>query len=987
MKVFYPFYLFFVLKNISLYTLHRLKSHKPILIPESNMTHRTMLIIISMFLQLSTCIFAGVEKIENMCIPQIVNFDKTSYNAANQTWHISQNKKGYLYFANSGGLLEYDGSQWTNNTLPNGESLIRCVAVADDQKVYIGAQSEFGYWSEENGSRKLKYFSLSQHFNLKLKDEDFWKIILSRNEIYFPSAKNIYKFNTKANTISIIPAPNWFQFVFEVNERIFVQEKKLGLMELRNNKLVPITGGAVLNGDCVYGMVPLSSTSILIATIDKGLYRMDNEVVSKCNFPCDAFLTKNQVFSLSLLPNGYIAFGTILNGLLITDHNGNILSNINKQKGLANNTVLSTFCDKNGNLWLGLDMGISHIQINSPIRNFPDPKGSLGSVYDVKEDNGHLYFATNQGLYYCSTADLAYPDRELKFTLLPNMQGQTWELQRIGNRLFCCHNKGLFIINGTQVTHVYKGSGVNHLVEINDKTAVFSTYEGLCVLKMQGKAFTTQKIGQYPYYGNYLAKDKNNLIYVGNNSVGIYQLQFDANFDKVLASRNKLDNIKLNKNTFKGVYSDRDNLYLLDKSGILKYDAKQNCFLPDATLNRLIPKDGSVNRLQFTNRDMWCYTSDRFFCIRNYNQPSAYLLTRNMESLYNKVVNTNENILNIAPDKYLVCTSSSFSVLNTANFGRQNNKMQVYIRDIGTFTNKMRSLELENPMAYYAKHDIEFPNNHSTIFIRFTLPYYENAEKIRYSYRIKGSSDNFSIPSQSSMITFPHLPSGNYVFQVKATIEGTNEVYYSQDLQIRILPPWYLGWMGYVLLFLLLCGAAYLLSMYHKTRLQRQKNHIANEYEKEMSKMENNILQEQVRLQNEELLRITKTMLRKNKLMNKLDTEILKISENKSIPASNLRGLKAIVEINKNPEEEWKIFEMSFNNTYNNYLVNLSNRFPSLTTSDLKLAAYIRMNISSKEIASLLNISLKSIEMARYRLRKKLEIEHEQNLTAFLMSI
>jgi len=313
--------------------------------------------------------------------------------------------------------------------------------------------------------------------------------------------------------------------------------------------------------------------------------------------------------------------------------------------------------------------------------------------------------------------------------------------------------------------------------------------------------------------------------------------------------------------------------------------------------------------------------------------------------------------------------------------------MQVYIRDIGTFTNKMHSLELENPMAYYAKHDIEFPNNHSTIFIRFTLPYYENAEKIRYSYRIKGSSDNFSIPSQSSMITFPHLPSGNYTFQAKATIEGTNEVYYSQDLQIHILPPWYLGWMGYVLLLLLLCGAAYLLSMYHKTRLQRQKNRIANEYEKEMAKMENNILQEQVRLQNEELLHITKTMLRKNKLMNKLDTEILKMSENKSIPAVNLRGLKAIVEINKNPEEEWKIFEMSFNNTYNNYLVNLSNRFPSLTTSDLKLAAYIRMNISSKEIASLLNISLKSIEMARYRLRKKLEIEHEQNLTAFLMSI
>ena len=951
------------------------------------MSRRTMLIIISMFLQFSTCIFAGVEKIENICIPQIVNFDKTSYNAANQTWYISQNKKGYLYFANSGGLLEYDGSQWTNNTLPNGESMIRCVAIADDQKVYIGAQSEFGYWLEENGSRKLKYFSLSQHFNLKLKDEDFWKIILLKNEIYFPSSKNIYKFNTKANTISVIPAPNWFQFIFEINKRIFVQEKKLGLMELKNSKLVSISGGGILHGDCVYGMVPLSPTSILIATIDKGLYRIDNDIVSKCNFPCDAFLTKNQIFSLSLLPNGDIAFGTILNGLLITDHKGNILTNINKQKGLANNTVLSIFCDKNGSLWLGLDMGISHIQINSPIRNFPDQNGLLGSVYDVKEDMGRLYFATNQGLYYCSTADLAYPDRELKFKLMPSTQGQAWELQRIGNRLLCCHNKGLFLINGSQATHVYKGSGANHLVEINDKTAVFSTYEGLCVLKIQGKNFIAQKLMEYPYYGDYLAKDKNNLIYVGNNSVGIYQLRFDAKFEKVLSSRNKLENINLNKKTFKGVYSDRNNLYLLDKSGIFKYNTAQDQFLPDAILNRLIPKDFSINRLQFTNHDMWCYTPDRFFCIRNYDQPSAYLLTRNMEPLYNQVVNTNENILNIAPNKYLVCTSSSFSVLNTANFGRQNKKMQVYIRDIGTFTNKMHSLELKNPMAYYAKHDIEFPSNHSTIFIRFTLPYYENAEKIRFSYRIKGSSDNFSIPSQSSTITFPHLPSGNYTFQVKATIEGTNEVYYSQDLQIKILPPWYLGWIGYLLFTVLICIAIYLLDLYLKERLKRQEKRIAKDYENEMSKMENKMLQEQVRLQNEELLGITKTMLYKNRLMNKLDAEILKISENKLMPAANLRGLRLIVEKNKNPEEEWKIFEMSFNSTYNNYLVNLSNRFPALTTSDLKLAAYIRMNVSSKEIASLLNISLKSIEMARYRLRKKLEIDHEQNLTAFLMSI
>lgn len=953
----------------------------------NSISHHLAAICISILLHFSLNTFAGIEKIENICIPKITNFDKSTYNAGSKIWFISQNKKGYLYFANSAGLLEYDGSQWTNNSFPNHWSTMRCVTIADDQKIYIGAQNEFGYWLEHPSTGKLQYFSLSDRFKLKLNEEAVWKIIILGDEIFFRTYKNIYRYNTKANTISIIPAPHRFQYIFEANKRIFVQEKELGLMEVKGNKLEAIPSGGVLNGDCVYGMVSLSPTSILIATIDKGLYRIDNNIVTKCNFPCDAFLTKNQVFSLCLLPNGKIAFGTILNGLLITDHNGNIVSHINKQKGLANNTVLSIFCDKNENLWLGMDMGISHIQINSPIRNFPDPNGLLGSVYDVKEDNGRLYFATNQGLYYCSAADLAYPDRELKFSLLPNTQGQAWELQRVGNRLFCCHNKGIFLINGTQVTHVYKGSGANHMVEINDKTAAFSTYEGLCILKIQGANFSVKKYSEYPYYGNYLAKDKNNLIYTGNNyPVGIYQFQFDATFDKIIAVKKKAGNLSLNKPSLKGVYSDRNNLYLLDKSGILKYNPTQGQFFPDATLNRLIPKNGSINRIQFTNHDMWCYTSDRFFCIRNYDQPSASLLTRNMESLYNQVVNANENILNIAPNKYLVCTSKSFSVLNTSSFGRQHKTMQVYIRDIGTFSDKMYSQELKSPISYYAKHDLEFPNN-SNIFIRFTLPYYENAEKIRFSYRIKDSSENFSIPSQSSMITFPHLPSGKYTFQIKATIDGTNEVYYSQDLRIKILPPWYLGWVGYLVFTVLICIVIYLLDLYLKERLKRQQKQIAKDHENEMSKMENKMLQEQVRLQNEELLGITKTMLYKNRLMSKLDAEILKISENKSVPPANLRGLKLIVEKNKNPEEEWKIFEMSFNNTYNNYLVNLSIRFPSLTTSDLKLAAYIRMNISSKEIASLLNISLKSIEMARYRLRKKMGIGHEQNLTAFLMTI
>jgi DNA-binding CsgD family transcriptional regulator len=357
-----------------------------------------------------------------------------------------------------------------------------------------------------------------------------------------------------------------------------------------------------------------------------------------------------------------------------------------------------------------------------------------------------------------------------------------------------------------------------------------------------------------------------------------------------------------------------------------------------------------------------------------------------MESMYKQLIYRYENIQQIANDYFLVCTSNSFAVMNT-KYTAKTKSNAVYLRDIGTFTNEMKSLSLPHSIDYYKDHSIKFPYNHKTIFIRFTLPDYENEGNVRFSYRLKGSSENFSIPSASNIATFTNLPAGDYVFEVKAIVLGTKEVYYSQELHITILPPWYLGWMGLFLLFLLLIGLGLVYYEYLQHRWKKAQKKIEYEHEKELSKMENRLLQEQVKSQTDELSRVTKTMLYKNKLMNKLDTEIAKLTLNKIIPSTELRGLKHIVEKNKNPEEEWKMFEMSFNKTHDNYLVKLSTQFPGLTTSDLKLAAYIRMNISSKEIAALLNISLKSIEMARYRLRKKLGLDHEQNLTEFLMGL
>ena len=933
---------------------------------------------------------ADISQIVSECIPKLTYFDKNVYNASNQTWSIAQNKKGYLYFANSGGLLEYDGSQWTLYSIPVNFSMVRSVAITNDQRIYVGMQNEFGFWYENPYTRKLFYTSVSNQFHIHFADEnDIWKIIPFHNDIYFLSFQNIYKYSPLTNRIVIIKAPHLFQFLFTANNRLFAQDKVLGLMELKNDKLTEIPGGEVLNGDCVYGMEPLDTKDILIATIDKGLYQLVNGKVEKNHWSCNEFLTKNQIFSMIMLPDGRYVFGTILNGMVITDHTGNILSNINKLKGLPNNTVLSIFFDHSNNLWLGLDRGIAHIQLNSRIRSFPDPKGELGSVYQVEEYNGNLFFATNQGLVYCKLEDFNHPEREIKFSLMPNTQGQVWSLLKIGNQLLCGHNKGLYVVNGNQGHFVYTGSGISKMLAMDDHTVMLLSYDGLCKVKISGTNYTVQQEPSYPYNGAYIAKDNKNNLFVGNNASGFYRIQFDPAFDHVIYSSNRLESLGLNNKTARGVFSYKDNLYLLDGKGIMRFDYMQNHFEPMQAVNRLLPHQVALYRLQISDNDMWCFANNQFFCIRDYNSSKHHLISNHLESLYPQVISYYESIKKLDDDNYLLCTSNSFSIVNLNYAVSSNNQIQVYIRDIGEFSNKMISKELPHSIEYYASHAIEFPHSANTIYIRFTLPDYENTGEIEYSYRLVGKTGNanYSIPSQNNIATLSNLTAGNYVFQVKASIKGTNQVYYSQLLHITILPPWYLGWMGLVILLLLLSLIAWLIYNYMQIKLKKQHQRISEKHEKELAVVETKLLQEKVEKQNEELSRITKHMLQKSRIINKVDAEIEKLASDKAVSASHLRGLKMIVEKNRNPEKEWEMFEMSFNKTYDNYLVKLNNRFPGLTTGDLKLAAYIRMNISTKEISGLLNVSGKSVEMGRYRLRRKLNLSHDQNLTEFLMNL
>ena len=110
-------------------------------------------------------------------------------------------------------------------------------------------------------------------------------------------------------------------------------------------------------------------------------------------------------------------------------------------------------------------------------------------------------------------------------------------------------------------------------------------------------------------------------------------------------------------------------------------------------------------------------------------------------------------------------------------------------------------------------------------------------------------------------------------------------------------------------------------------------------------------------------------------------------NESKAVQKQKISRIRHDIKLNMEDDENWKRFQDNFNIVYDNFLGMLVTRFPTLKKNDLKLCAYLKMGLSSKEIASLLNTNLRSVETARYRLRKKLGLDGGENLTGFLQSI
>lgn len=925
------------------------------------------------FFLIGSCLFSQE-------LPPIVKYAPTTYVAGNQNWMISQDQNRFVYFANNDGLLEYNGSNWELYPSPN-ETILRSVKVINN-KIYSGSYMEFGFWTRHSNG-KLKYTSLSNTIKKHLlDDEQFWNILNYDQWVIFQSLERIYIYDTKTGNFKIITPKNKIIKSFLTKNAIYFQTLNEGLFEIESGTARLVSNNPILKINRIVNVF-LDDQGLLIQTQRNGFYKLNGTALTKFSTEADSEMMTNSVYSSQLLSDGSYAIGTVSNGIYVLSSEGKMKYHISQNKGLSNNTALSLFEDADKNLWVGLDNGINCINLQSPIKNYVDDTGILGTTYTSILFKGNLYIGTNQGLFYKKQ----YSTDEFKF--INGTKGQVWSLFAYDGTLFCGHDSGTFIIEDALATNIFPKSGTWKFEAVPNKKELVlqGNYFGISVLEKVNNTWQYRnKIKGFDYSARYFEITSQLEVYVSHEYKGVFRLQLDNALQKT-NSFFSYKTPKKSKNS--GLTKYNNTIYYACKDGIFKLNTSTKEFEKDKVLSSVFEKD------QYTSGKLIVDNSNKIWMFsKNYihyfsSSKLSNQLKQNGIAIPSSLTNSIsgfENITQISNYEYLIGTTDGYYTMNINDLSFKN--YRVSISNIQT--NKLN--EIYNNNSIYEEGSFKYDENN--IVFNYTVPEYNKYINAEFQYLLKGFQDNWSEWSTKNSINFKNLPPGDYVFKVRAKFASSyleNFAVYS----FTIKKPWYLTNLAIIFYIILTVVLARVIHKTYKNYYQKQKEKLIEENnllleikelenEQEIMRVRNEQLSQDVDMKSRELAVSTMSLNSKNELLAFIKEDLKKTNSDES------RSVKSVIStINKNitGNDSWSVFKEAFENTDKDFLKKIKLAHPSLTPNDLRLCAYLRLNLSSKEVAPLLNISVRSVEIKRYRLRKKMDLSHDQSLVEYILSV
>ncbi|MFT4849034.1 MAG: AraC family chitin signaling transcriptional activator [Sediminicola sp.] len=930
----------------------------------------------SLFVIIFICLFCSDNVAQEL--PPVTNYSSVEYNGGNQNWAITQAENNYLFVANNEGLLEYNGENWNNYASPNG-TILRCV-LARNEKIYTGSYMDFGYW-ERNLTGTLDYFSLGKDvYTEMIEDEHFWNIEAIGDWVLFQSLNRIYIYNIQKKTISHINTSGIVN-MFKIDDSIYFQDVKEGVFKITNGVSEKFDALDLLMDKRIINIFR-KNDEYLILTENNGFFKYNNDGITRWKIPADKELNGESVYSGIELQDGSYAIGTISKGLLLLDSWGSLTYNLNQTNGLNNNTVLSVFEDDDQNIWVGLDNGIDLINLKSPLRIFNDEKGKIGAVYTSKEYEGKLYVGSNQGLFYKDNTT----DVDFKFVAKTN--GQVWDLFLHDDTLFCAHNLGTFVIKDGKAILISSIQGTWNIRAIpNSSDLIQGNYAGLSVLeKKEGQWQLKNRINGFDYSGKFLEVDKENTLWINHEYKGLFKLKVDEEFKNITDVA--IDNTA-KKGKSSGLIKFDGRLLYASENGIFAYNRDANGFIKDSLLSSVFSienKYTSGKMVVDSEDNLWLFTQKTVSYIGR-GQFSKELIVNTLaipRALRNSIIGY-ENISILNNGRYLLGTTSGYLIMDKTITEPHDSTIHLNSIKVRTDNDEQVRFPIRNVLTSLKAEE-------NTINFYYSVPDYSKFLTTEYQHFLEGYNADWSNWTADSDVAFENLPPGDYIFRARSrtgNVLSSNEI----TAKFEIARPWYrtnTAIAGYILIgiiFFIGVNSAYT-GYYRRQRrilMETTSKDIElkeMEAQKKIIQLRNNHLSQDIEARNRELAISTMNMIKKNETLNAIKDELGQLKDE-----AGIRSVMKVIDKNLNNKEDWKFFEEAFNHADKDFFKKVKEIHPELTSNDLRLCVYLRMNLSSKEIAPLLNISHRSVEIKRYRLRKKISLSRDVNLNDYFIRL
>lgn len=891
-------------------------------------------------------------------LPFVENYNKSNYQGDNQIWNVAQGNDEAMYFANNHYLLRYDGVKWEKNMLPN-KTIMRSIMV-DGDKIYSGSYKEFGYWFRKAG--KMHYTSISKGKNVfdEKENEEIWKIFKFNNKIHFQSFNEIFVLEN--NKIKKIKLPFLISYCFIVGNQLLIASVERGIYKMNNSKIEKVKGWDILEKNVIHA-IEKRQNKTYIFTKKNGVYIDDNGVLSPWKSGLNDMLKMANINVAKFIKNNQLVIGTASKGIYIFNFNTNSFKNINRNNALMNNSILSVGMDKENDLWLGLDNGIAHVEVNSPLSIFYDNSGVLGSVYSVVATNKGYLMASNHGVFKFE-GNL--------FSLIPDTEGQAWNISKINNKYIIGHNEGTFLYENGIFLKLNNINGGWNLAKSNvNNSYLQATYSGVIIYNDFNNLNQNKLVKGLLKPIKYVAQNKKNEIWAADNYRGLYRIKYNDSNENTevenITQRNKIANDFGVK-----IFEFRNEiLFLIDNSW----------YTHNAISNHL--EENEFFNSNFKNvSDIASIDESHFLVLKGgllyhiFANENKFVWNVIQEKYYKgKIINDNLKIFKDG-ENYLLNLDDGFISLQLKYVNKQNRIVKVEA------FNMDKLVENKSKIGY-----------NSEIKINVITGKY-GAEKPNLLYKIDNTGA--FIPIKEGAIVLNNLSSGMH----RIPIYIHNGLNYNKisSFEFKVAKPWYVSfWM--ILLYLVFIGAIlYLYYKWNKMRyvqklamrdeeLKHQKEILEMELKAEnelnIQEYEKHILELELQTKSSEVAGKSLSIAKQSEMIEKihgiLDSEV---------DFNKLKSeIKKAIKINAVNKHEWETFETNLNQIHNEFIIKLSKKFPNLTSKDIKLCIYLKMNLSSKEIAPLMNISFRGVELHRYRLRKKLNLNQEENLSKFLLTI